>query len=111
MRRTDRLPGSARGFAVLVVTAAMAGLVLLPAAALAKGDPTGAQYNSTLEQISQGGPGDSGGGAPAQVSEAGGGLPFTGLDVGVMLVVAVALGAAGLFLHRHSRRASEGSAG
>jgi hypothetical protein len=113
-RRACRAP--LRRFAALLVTAAMLGLALLPAAAIGKGDPSQSQYNSTLEQISQGGSGDSSGAPPSQVSQVsqvseGGGLPFTGLDVGVLLVVAVALGAAGVLLHRQSRRAPGGSAG
>ena len=64
----------------------------LPAAALAQ-SPTDKQYGSTLEFISQGSGGDPGAGASASAP---GGLPFTGLDVGLLAAVAVGLLIAGL---------------
>lgn len=82
-------------FAALTVVA----LALAPATALASGDPTDAQYNSTLEQFSQGSGG--GGGTGTDPSSAAGGLPFTGLDVVALAVVAAGLLVAGLMLRRH----------
>lgn len=69
---------------------------LVPATALAaETSPTDAQYNSTLQQFSQG---SGGGGGTADPT--GGGLPFTGLDVVALAVVAAGLLAAGLMLRR-----------
>jgi hypothetical protein len=74
---------------------------MVPATALAA-DPSTHQYVSTLDQVSQGGGGASLG-DPGGVGEVGGdpsGLPFTGLDVGLLAVVAAALVVAGLLLRR-----------
>ena len=113
-QRTGRLAN--RRFAVLV--AAVLTLAMVPATAAAQSDPTADQYGDTLEQISQGGggentsaPDDSPSTPPSGASDegaeqVGGGLPFTGLDVAALAVVALALGGAGLLLHRRSREAS-----
>lgn len=87
----------------------------VPSAALA-GSPTEKQYGSTPHQIAAGG----GGGGPQSGSPAKpsapneskalvSGLPFTGFDVGVLALAAVALLGAGVTLRRlsdPSRRAS-----
>ena len=67
---------------------------LAPAAAFAADSPTDAQYHSTLQQFSQG---SSGGGSASSA----GSLPFTGLDVIALVVVAAGLLVAGLMLRRH----------
>jgi hypothetical protein len=80
-------------------------LALLPAATGAATDPTDAQYSSSLDQISAGS-GSGGGGDPGSAArDAAGGLPFTGLDVGLLAVVAAGLVLAGLLLRR--QRAAE----
>jgi len=77
-----------------LISLTVVAFVLAPAAAMAAGSsPTDAQYNSTLQQFSQG----SGGGS----ASSGGSLPFTGLDVVALVVVAAGLLVAGLMLRRH----------
>jgi hypothetical protein len=99
----------------VALLAAIVVVVVLPATAMAQSDPADAQYGSTLEQISQGGGGGGGvesasaGGEAAE--QVGGGLPFTGLDVAALALVAVVLAGAGLVLHRHSRGRSGQAAG
>jgi hypothetical protein len=69
--------------------------VLVPAAALAA-TPSQHQYVSSLQQLSQGGPG----GLPDGSASSAGSLPFTGLDVLLLAAVAAALLCAGLVLRR-----------
>jgi hypothetical protein len=85
----------------------------VPSAALA-GSPTEKQYGSTPHQIAAGG-GGGGPQSPAKPSAPNeskalvSGLPFTGFDVGVLALAAVALLGAGVTLRRlsdPSRRAS-----
>jgi hypothetical protein len=109
-------PGTRRR--LVLITAVVAGLALVPASAGAQGDPTDAQYGSTLDQISQGSGGSGEQSANDQSTVPGGvqstddsdrvvgGLPFTGLDVGLLALVALGLGTAGLVLYRRSRGAS-----
>jgi hypothetical protein len=75
-------------------------LLALPAMAMAQ-SPTDSQYSSNLDFVTSGGgaPGGGGGGAEASAG-APGGLPFTGLDVGLLAVVAGGLLVAGLMLWR-----------
>jgi hypothetical protein len=98
--------------ALLAVLAVLA----IPATALAQADnPTEAQYEPVTEQIDQGpgtltevqtgGPGD-----PADQQSADrpvAGLPFTGLDIGLLAAVAALLGGSGLLVRRMSRAPSE----
>jgi len=83
-----------------VISVALCVLCLaLPAAAQAASNPTSAQYRETAAQVSE----DVGHGGPHQASRSGlqeevGGLPFTGLDLIALLVVATALVSAGLAL-------------
>ena len=84
-----------------LVTVAAVGAV--PATAFA-GDPSDSQYNSTLTQISAGGPHEPPAATATASSE--GSLPFTGLDVAAMAVVAGGLGLAGFAMRR--RLASTG---
>jgi hypothetical protein len=88
---------------VTLVTVAAVGAA--PATAFA-GDPTDDQYNSTLTQITAGGPHEPGPTATATASSEGS-LPFTGLDVAAMAIVAGGLGVAGFAMRR--RLASSGS--
>lgn len=73
----------------------------LPAAASAQ-SPTESQYSSNLDFVAQGsaggGPGSSGAAGSAASDPSG--LPFTGLDVGLLAAVAAALLIAGLMLRR-----------
>jgi hypothetical protein len=80
---------------VVGVTAAFV-FVLVPAAALAAGSPTDAQYTPVLQQVSVGG-----GPPPSSAGGSGGGLPFTGLDVALLAAIAGGLLLAGLLLRRH----------
>jgi hypothetical protein len=85
----------------------------VPSAALA-GSPTEKQYGSTPHQIAAGGGGGGPTSSPAKPSAPKekaivSGLPFTGFDVGVLALAAVALLGAGVTLRRlsdPSRRAS-----
>jgi hypothetical protein len=97
---TTKLARGARGLAaVLVVAVALA----LPAAAVAGGEcsgPAGDQYCPPTEQILTGsgaGPSD----APPN-GEPSGGLPFTGLDLGLVVAAGAGLLGAGLALRRMS---------
>ena len=117
----DREAGRSSYRLVISIVGVVVALGLLPAVAAAQSDPTEAQYGSTLDQISQGG----GGGQPSSAGSGGdashpssvpggvasstasdrvvGGLPFTGLDVGLLAAVAIALAGAGMVLYRRSR--------
>jgi len=86
---------------LLGVLALALALGLVPATAFAA-DPATQQYNSSLEQLPTGGAGND---CPECVDGGGGGgisesLPFTGLDVAVLAVVAAVMLAAGLALRR-----------
>jgi hypothetical protein len=98
----------------LALCAALLAL-LVPSAALGADDPTSAQYDSTLDQISQGngqggpadpgetGTGTGGGSAPPSGDPgAGSALPFTGFDAAAMAVVAIALGLGGVAMRRRA---------
>jgi hypothetical protein len=78
-------------------------LLLVPASALAQQiSPTSDQYDPKTSIVSEG-PGEPG--QPStndQSSGGGGGLPFTGLDVGLLIAAAGVLGASGLVLRRLS---------
>jgi hypothetical protein len=96
--------------ALLAMVAAV--LLLLPATAGAQtASPSQSQYSGNLEQVTPSGGGGSGGGGDVASSggsgESGGsgssgvgGLPFTGLDVGMLAAVAAALLISGLILRR-----------
>jgi hypothetical protein len=94
-----------RTIATLVTVVA---LFIAPAAAFgAGGDPTNAEYDSTLTQISAGGPGPE---PPAATAEApSGSLPFTGFDVAAMAAVAGGLGLAGWLMRRRVLGSDTGS--
>jgi hypothetical protein len=111
--------GRGRGKAVAALFAIVV-LVAIPSTALAQAvDPTGAQYAPVTEQIDQG-PGtltETQSGVPNQpgvpndtptADRAIGGLPFTGLDVGLLIAAAALLGGSGLVLRRLSRPSSRG---
>jgi hypothetical protein len=78
----------------------------IPAAAIAQGDPTDAQYQPAAQQVSAGG---GGGGAGGEVAAGGldervvSGLPFTGFDLMAMGMAAVAIAGTGVVLRRLSR--------
>lgn len=89
-----------------VMTVAL--LIALPGAAAQASSPSSAQYDTTNDQIAAGG-----GGGPSEPSEpsepSGGndpvisGLPFTGVDLVLLGIVALALLSAGIALQRLSR--------
>jgi hypothetical protein len=102
---------------VRIALLALAALVvfLLPAAAGAQtASPSQRQYSGNLEQVTPSGGGGSGGGgdlggggvnggtggAEGGGSAGVGGLPFTGLEVGILAAVAAALLGAGMMLRR-----------
>lgn len=97
--------GRTKVFAVLFATVA---LLAIPSVALAT-SPTEAQYKPVNEQIDQG-PGtltEAQSGNPssppaAEPDRPVAGLPFTGLDAGLLLVAAVVLAGSGLALRRLS---------
>jgi hypothetical protein len=121
-RSRGRTPFGRRGtFAVAIVAAAM---LALPLAASAQTvDPTSQQYNSTLQTLSTGSSGNTPGGSPSSTNNAGsptppaagapsatstgGSLPFTGLDVGLLAVVAGGLVLAGFMLRRQAREGAD----
>lgn len=100
-------------------------MLALPVAASAQTvDPTSQQYNSTLQTLSTGSSGNTPGGGPSSTNNAGsptppaagapsaastGGssLPFTGLDVGLLAVVAGGLVLAGFMLRRQAREGAD----
>jgi hypothetical protein len=91
-RRHGALSTLARWIALALIALVALGA---PAAAVAQtgNSPTKAQYGPTNQQISAGG--DKG-------DDTIGGLPFTGLDVGIMAASAVLLLGAGVALRRLS---------
>jgi cobalamin biosynthesis Mg chelatase CobN len=105
--------------AIGLVTIALA----VPSAALASSsNPSDAQYGSTSHQVAATGAGGSNGNGPSapQAATAAGtastdssstiaGLPFTGLDVGVLAVAALALLGTGVALRRLSNPARRSS--
>ena len=105
--RQDRPRLAARG-RTLIVSAVMtvALLVALPAAAAAQASsPTSAQYDTTRcissRPVGGGGPADPSVGNDPVVS----GLPFTGVDLVLLGIVALALLSAGIAMKRLSRTA------
>jgi hypothetical protein len=101
----DRPRLAARG-RMLIVSAVMtvALLVALPAAAALASSPTSAQYDTTNHQLAAGGgggPSDPSAGNDPVVS----GLPFTGVDLVLLGIVALALLSAGIAMKRLSRTA------
>jgi hypothetical protein len=84
-----------RALAALLATVA---LLLVPASALAQSvSPTSDQYDPKTSIVSEG-PG--GPGSTPSTDRAAGGLPFTGLDVGLLIGAAALLGGSGLVLRR-----------
>jgi hypothetical protein len=83
-----------RALATLLATVA---LLVVPATALGQAvDPTDAQYEPSNELIAQGP------GTPPSTDRATGDLPFTGLDIGLLVAAATVLGGSGLVLRRLS---------
>jgi hypothetical protein len=102
-RNRPRLPARGRKL-ILSAVMTVALLVALPGVAAAQASsPTSAQYNTTNHQIAGGGGGGSepSGGNDPVIS----GLPFTGVDLVLLGIVALALLSAGIALQRLSRTA------
>jgi hypothetical protein len=103
-RNRPRLPARGRKL-ILSAVMTVALLVALPGAAAAQASsPTSAQYNTTNHQIAGGGgggPSEPSGGNDPVIS----GLPFTGVDLVLLGIVALALLSAGIALQRLSRTA------
>jgi hypothetical protein len=92
-----KLRGVRRGLVAMLATAA---LFLIPATALGQEvSPTSDQYDPRTSIVSEG-PGDPGN--PPTTDQSTGDLPFTGLDVGLLIAAAGLLGASGLVLRRMS---------
>ena len=83
----------------------VAALVVVPSAFAAGTSPSDAQYHSTLTQISAGSSHPPA--TTVATGSTGGSLPFTGLDVAAMAVVAAGLGIAGLVLRRRVQTSHE----
>jgi hypothetical protein len=94
--RTDRTRARPGLLALALVPIA---LLLAPTAVASAADPTAAQYHSGNQQVSALG-GEQGGGGASGLSSQIGGLPFTGMDVIVLVLAAVALVGGGLILRR-----------
>jgi hypothetical protein len=89
----------------LVAVLATAALLLIPTSALAQQiSPTNDQYDPKTAIVSEG-PGQPG--EPSSSDRVSGDLPFTGLDVALLIGAAGLLGASGLALRRFA--ASDGS--
>jgi hypothetical protein len=103
--RRDRPRLPARGKLILSAVMTVALLVALPGAAAAQASsPTSAQYDTTNNQIAAGGgggPSEPSGGNDPVIS----GLPFTGVDLVLLGIVALALLSAGIAIQRLSRTA------
>jgi len=100
-------------------------VLALPVGATAQTvDPTSQQYNSTLQTLSTGSSGHSGGspsatnaagptpppaGSPSATTSSGSSLPFTGLDIGLLAVVAGGLVLAGFVMRRQAREGADRS--
>jgi hypothetical protein len=93
--------------AVWLVAGLLALALAVPSAALAQ-SPTNDQYAPENHQISAAG-GGGGSGPSAPSSNTIGSLPFTGLDVGVLALAALALVGAGFALRRLSDPARHSS--
>jgi hypothetical protein len=84
----------------LVTVLATTALLLVPASALAQQiSPTSDQYDPKSSIVSEG-PG--GPGEPSSTDRVTGDLPFTGLDVGLLIAAAGLVGGSGLLLRRMS---------
>jgi hypothetical protein len=87
-----------RALAALLATVA---LLAIPSTALAQQvSPTQDQYQRT--EVVTGNPGDPGNPGGPSTSNQVGGLPFSGLDVGLLIAAAAVLGGSGLVLRRMS---------
>jgi hypothetical protein len=107
-RRGQRPRPRVAWLALIVASLALA----VPSAALGQSgtaSPSNAQYQPTNQQIAAGGGGggNSSPSGPSAANSAGGssgggigGLPFTGLDIGVLALAAVALVGSGVTLRR-----------
>ena len=97
---TTKLRRVRRVKAALVSVLATAALLLIPASALAQQiSPTSDQYDPKTTIVSEG-PG--GPGEPSSSDRVAGDLPFSGLDVALLIGAAGLLGASGLALRRIS---------
>jgi hypothetical protein len=97
-RRRRRKP--LRAVAALLATLA---LLVVPATALGQTvDPAQSQYEPINEQIAQGPQGPGTTPSTPSTDRATGDLPFTGLDVGLLVAAAALLGGSGLVLRRMS---------
>ena len=95
----------------ILVLGIVAAFLAVPAAALAQGDPTSAQYKSPMPENdvaavtggggSGGGAGGSGG-SPSGLNSSIGSLPFTGIDLIIVAGVAFVLTGTGFALRRLS---------
>jgi hypothetical protein len=90
-------------FGLLLVLAALAAFVALPAVAMAQGssdDPSTAEYTPNIPPGNEGGTagGSSSGGLDSQI----GSLPFTGMDLIILAGVALVLTGTGFALRRLS---------
>lgn len=95
---TTSLPTLRSGRAWLALVVVLGALLIPAGSAFAASDPTTSQYENVVTQVSgnAGGDGKSSGLEKSVV----GGLPFTGLDLIALAVVAVALTSMGLALRR-----------
>lgn len=112
-RQTARVARTrARGVWLALILAGVVALLSSSATAAAApgpafSDPSTAQYDSSVEQVEGQVPVGEDGAAPARAGEAPrgdgvGGLPFTGLDVAIVIAVGAALLGSGMVLRRLS---------
>ncbi len=96
---------TARRALVTLVTVVVAMFAIAASASAQQVSPTDSQYNATVPQVVSG---SNQPGVPSGPSgRAVGSLPFTGLDLALMLVGAAVLGGSGLALRRATRSAGE----
>ncbi len=93
-----------QGIKALVAACVLAGVLLLPAQALGQSEVTNDPYDdSSVAVVDEGDPADPGSPAWGGNSHSGG-LPFTGLDIGLVAAMGGGLALAGLGMRRLTRR-------
>ncbi len=88
----------------IVTLVAMIAALALPAAALASGSSTCQSYNAQLCQVVSNTTASVGQTSTSPTATSAGSLPFTGLDVGLLVLGGAVLLGAGLIVRRFSRQ-------
>ncbi len=98
-----------------ILLTAMAGLLVAPGTGLAQDDPSAAQYDPAIPEAATGGGGGGSGSGSGTGSNSGSGLdspigslPFTGMDLLILLAVACLLVGTGMALRKLSNPRNPG---